>query len=460
MPLMYYRSTLQDKIEESFEIHIWMISRFIEKSGSDTRSLSCYVIATCYERMLTRMNYRTSQSFRRTLQNLPPFEFSNEYPESMRKDTNDHRFITQLAEIGSHLKTPIAKLMQHPDNLYNEETYMDFHALLCELLQLLFDALVELRDLQTTMQGILSGPNVESIRNKLSFIASIGTVLRLMVKGSAIKKHLYAIATFLPIRPSGIELKEDENENDEWIELNCDSKLSVRKWKACLQWLNLMVVYFDAILVLSQFVKNEGSVDIDVEVLLQPTPPREMLPWKTLLRHKQFFPTSPSSPSVDEIIRFLEPIPTHLGKTNPGKKDEDSSEAVVALLRKLDVQSDVATFARSFDRAIDLMTKSEYMTPGSAPYARTIVEKLESFKDMLVYQLPDDEEITTIIGMIVTLADNVRLEKMLQKGSALDTGLGFTGSCHCEVCVASYCIFMKTGWVRSVRCFHVLLGTS
>jgi hypothetical protein len=64
-----------------------------------------------------------------------------------------------------------------------------------------------------------------------------------------------------------------------------------------------------------------------------------------------------------------------------------------------------------------------------------------------------------ITGMITTLADNAsRLKRMLEKGSPLDTGTGFTGSCHCEVCVASSCIFMETEWILSVRnCFHALL---
>ena len=55
------------------------------------------------------------------------------------------------------------------------------------------------------------------------------------------------------------------------------------------------------------------------------------------------------------------------------------------------------------------------------------------------------EEIANITGMITILADNVRLEKMLQKRSALDTGIGFTGLCHCEVCATFYRIFIKMG---------------
>ena len=54
---MYYRPSLttQEKMDSnnSFEIHAWIIARLIEKSGSDKVPLSHYVIAVCYEKMIT-----------------------------------------------------------------------------------------------------------------------------------------------------------------------------------------------------------------------------------------------------------------------------------------------------------------------------------------------------------------------------------------------------------------------
>ena len=43
------------------------------------------------------------------------------------------------------------------------------------------------------------------------------------------------------------------------------------------------------------------------------------------------------------------------------------------------------------------------------------------------------DEIDGIIEMLRTLADNTRLERMVQKGSPLDTGIGFKGMLHAEV---------------------------
>lgn len=123
---MRCRSDLERTREESFETHIWMLSKLIERSGSDTRSLSGYVIATCYERMLMRLNYRTSESFLSALKKLPHFDFPEEFPEfnTIRNDFSDERFVNRLAEIESHLKTPITKLKQHRGNVHNKETYM------------------------------------------------------------------------------------------------------------------------------------------------------------------------------------------------------------------------------------------------------------------------------------------------------------------------------------------------
>ena len=109
------RSDLERTRKQSFETHIWMLTRLIERSGSDTRSLSGYVIATCYERMLMRLNYRTSESYLSALKKLPRFDFPEEFPESITTSNNfsDEHFIDRLAEIESHLETPITKLMQH-----------------------------------------------------------------------------------------------------------------------------------------------------------------------------------------------------------------------------------------------------------------------------------------------------------------------------------------------------------
>jgi hypothetical protein len=140
------------------------------------------------------------------------------------------------------------------------------------------------------------------------------------------------------------------------------------------------------------------------------------------------------------------------------RKDEVSCAAIVQLLKglqKLDVQENMDTFTRTIETATDQLMKLKWTTPGSEPFTKTIIQKLEGFKSMLRYHTQDDVigEITDITAMIMTLSDNTMLGQMLAKGSALYTGTGFLGSCHCEVCVACYCIFMQEGWTQLVRYF-------
>jgi len=92
------------------------------------------------------------------------------------------------------------------------------------------------------------------------------------------------------------------------------------------------------------------------------------------------------------------------------------------------------------------------MTPGSIPYISSIIRKLKSIKNTLVVHnsIPEYEKINDIIGMLRTLADNARLERLLQTGLPLDTGIGFKGTFYAELCLAFHCTFTEPGWFLSV----------
>ena len=170
---------------------------------------------------------------------------------------------------------------------------------------------------------------------KIDFIAVVGTLPQLLVKSQAIKKCLYSIIGFLPDRVAGIQAKVDKKTDDnnddndqrnrddkeDEDELEGDHKLdsvgqgsaSIKlepKLQACLRSLNLAVVFINAILILSHFVKTQNlssvNVTINIKILLLPCPSKDqsMLPWKTLLQHETYFPGKPSS-SAKEIVKFL-----------------------------------------------------------------------------------------------------------------------------------------------------------
>ena len=546
---MYYRPSLttQAKMDSnnSFEIHTWMIARLTEKSGLDVAHLCFYVVAVCYEKMITRMTYRVSRSFRDALKNLPP---TFEYPEKFPKigGSNELRFIEFLLKHKDRLElhTPIDKLVKHREDLYNKETYADFHSILCEILELFLKSLMELKVMHHNLGGKApSSTQLIDTKAKIDFIAVVGTLLRLLVKSKAIKRCLYSIVKFLPDRAAGVKAKvdnktdddddddkhdEDEDEDggykDDEDELEGDeeedggykddeedegglegdeeedeegpSGASIKldpKPQACLKSLNLAVVYIDAILVLSKFVKN-SAVDVKIKItvlqLIHPRKVESMLPWKALLQNETYFPGKPS-PSAEEIVEFLESrsntdnqmssqdtTDNQKSSKKGGKSrkkvqkssklnasNEVSPESVTAELGDLrrnirESNLEMDTFTTKIDKVVDSLTKLEFShaTPGSMKYIQSIIKQLKSAKGLYMDKLEIDVEIDEIMEMLRTLADNTRLERMLQKGSPLDTGVGFKGTLHAEACIAAHCTFSDHEWLSPVSCFLIIFG--
>jgi hypothetical protein len=514
----------------SFELHTWMIARLIETSDSNAIALSYYVIAASYERMITRMKYRVSTSFRNALTNLPDFEFPEQFPPNDASNSNDKNFITHLTKYTVNgylrLQTPIDKLVKHGSDLYNKETYTDFHSILSELLNLLLSSLGELKDMHHDPKKV----KLFETKAKIEFIAMVGTLLRMLVKSQAIRKCLHAIARFLSDRAAGVKAAVDNktDDNDDELdrkeeeeelygnvegdedELERDGEHDVMehggasvKSQSCLKLLNLGIVYFDAILVLQQFVlkqRNDSvNVNINIKVLLLPQSQQEsMLPWKTLIQHKTYFPGKPS-PSSDQILQFLMSRASSTGSQNttdnekPSKKDQKSSkkdqksskkdqksskkdqksskkdqhgpdevnpESVSAKLRTL--QYDLGSGAKSFSDVVGFVNSTvssmemlQYASPGSAKYIKRIIDKLQLLASG-VYTDKEDlkTEINAILGMLRTLGLNTKLERLLREGSPLDKGVGFKGSLHAEACVAAYCT--KHHWFSDVSFFIIM----
>jgi hypothetical protein len=532
---MYYRplQTSQEEMDSknSFELHTWMIARFIETSRSGSppdRSLSHYVIAACYEKMITRMEYRVSKSFRDTLKpdNLAKnFEFPGQIPPIKGSKSNDGHFIDFLCKCNTlKLNTPIDNLVHHRKDLYNKETYADFHSILSELLELFFKSLVELKNIHHGL--VKETPSSEEliiIKAAIDSIAVVGTVLRLLVKSQAIKRCLHSIAKLLPDRAAGVKVDDDEKDGDddkrvgdedEWemgeeenglyrdhegedglegddesdaVDLEEGSTIT-GKSQACLKSLNLVVVYIDAILVLSKFVKAQklesDFFKINIKILLLPCHRKNdesMLSWKTLLQHEKYFPGKPS-PSAKHIVDFLEVLSgarsqrsdqittvdqksskkVQKSKRNP-VLTESSPEFVLWMLEDLRrdaVGSKNDIFHVKIGKVASAMLTLQYTLVGSAKYINLINNKLSLLATEGVYDDDDLEkmkEIDGIMNMLRTLADNTKLERMLQKGSALDTGIGFKGSLHCEACIAAHCTFKDSKWFPPVSYFIIML---
>ena len=198
-------------LKNSFEFNTWMIAKLIKSSGTDEVPLYHYVIAVSYKKMIIQMMYRVLKSFCDALKNVPPmFEFPKQFTLISASNSNNKHFIAFLLRIKDHLKlhTPINNLAivaKHKKDLYNQETYVDFHLILCELLKLLLGSLAELKAIHLRLEGkVPSSTQLRNIMEKIDFIAAVGTLLHLLVKSQAIRKCLYSIIGFLPDKAAGV----------------------------------------------------------------------------------------------------------------------------------------------------------------------------------------------------------------------------------------------------------------
>ena len=472
---------------DSFEFHTWMTARFIETSGRCNVHLSHYVIAVCYKRMITRMTYRVSESFRDALKNLPPtFEFPKGFPLiGAISNKHDEKFIQTLIEVQSslQLRTPIDNLVKHKKDFYNRETYMDFHSILIEILELFLESLAMLKKIHGDLLGKPPSPTqLSNIKSKINFIAVVGTLLRLLVKSQAIKRCLHSVDWFLPdraVKPK-VEKKTDDDDDErdrndeedglfrcdeeEEDELEGDGNASLKlepKSQACLRLLNLGVVYIDAILVLSDFIKKKNSDHIKINISILRLPCRSndkaivsMLPWRTLLQHETYFPGKPY-PSAKDILDFLESRASSTSKKSQ-KSTEVSPESVKEDLAGLRLIHDSNIFTSKIDQAINLLTTlqdSDTATPGLAKCIQSIIGML---KGLYPDKVNMNYEIDEIAKKLKTLSDNTKLERMLRKGLPLDTGNGFKGNVHAEASIAAHCTFTEPQWFPPVSYFNIM----
>jgi len=450
---MFYRTKFKSEdTQASFVIHIWMINKLLQRENA--RPFSLYVIAACYPKALRRLGYRNSQSYLTSLENLKKetvtFSEKSYNPQESEIEC-DSDFLSGLEVIEPFLGIKFPKLMdeskKHHHNFYTEETFNEFQTLLCALLEKFFESL-------KTLDGLRSEPvDVEKVVPQLDLIARVGTTLRSMVRGVAIKKHLQVIENFLPDRTDLV--KKEDNDDEEGSD-NEEGEESP-KWMTCRNWLELVVLHFDAIQDLAYFVKKRRptpNFNLNMRVLSPDHPNAKMLTWRKLLESEKYFPKRPG-PTAQDLINFLDPPKSESeskskskskGKNKESEAQSVTAEDVVTSLRALcDGQLDNQD-ARN--KAVDDITNNmqrltNCTSPGSGVYIQTIAEELKLFKERwALYTEQDDtiKHVNKITAMIRTLRDNAKLRAMLKKGALL-TGDGFTGNVHAEAWIAANCKF-------------------
>ena len=438
-----YLSYHRHRGRESFETHVWMLKTLLEQSrvsDEDLEAFELFSIASSFDKMNMRMtNKRISAPYLHCLLTQTTFPFitlSSLVPKAGDRNS-DEPFIQAIPFLAIHTVTKIPNLSQHAANLeqlidiYNEDTYMEFHHLLCEFLSKFRASLETLRALQRNRtEGDLG-----EILKALNKVRVFGHYLRIMVSSSAIEKHLQTIATFLDVDPRKMWRPEPGEPESEDADFQCLKPYSVRKgkpllpWESYRDWLRLMVHYFDATQVLAAHVATfpiqcTPHDTLSITILSPPLPGNEMLPWTEILKSDRFFPTLHGETSGDEFISFLKK-----------SYDEDTSPAQVLSATKsarLLADSGENVSADNIDKLTRQVGKCTSV--GRKDTIDRIVEKLRKLKS---FESRDQRtQLRAIVETLETLTKRAQFHDNLKQGS-LCSGQGFCGKHHCEAYIAS-----------------------
>ena len=300
-----------------------------------------YVIATCYRKMEHRLGNKTlSKPYIDSLNLVKPEDVSfneslpHEQP-SRRENEADWSFL-EFVQITAHrLRTQIPHIREQAElaaankdfQLYNKNTCKEFHLLLLELLQ----------RFQTSLKDLKANVDNDQFPNYVRQVLSAGYGLQTMSKGTALRMHLRTIEAKLvdPRRPDmsmpmprgnaekdeeqgKAQGEEQDEEQDEELEAVQTSAVSMEHnvpvpvplWKSYRNWLKLMVIYFDAVSTLFQYITGPtfNNQRISLKILVAPPTDKALLPWRELFNDPKLFPTEteadPFSTNAD-ILNFL-----------------------------------------------------------------------------------------------------------------------------------------------------------
>jgi len=432
-----------------------MLKSLLRHSENHLEILQLYVVAADFSKMLARMNHPVSAQYLACFQRVKSwtFELSTE-PD----DGNDLLFLDDILSELANTKIPNLEKMaraakeKKPFNLYNKDTCMEFHELLCEIFERFHESLNKLKYLHKLTVNKrkrkleIGQPDLEAIVERLHQVLALGRALKAIVRGSAIKMHLTTISPFLEVKTGKFWPMHHELDDDTEFHLlkphSTDGQGEpLLPWKSYHDWLRLMIHYFDAIHVLDNHLMalKSSPIDISIKILYPPLPDHEMLPRQDLPHNEKYFPpiqNNPGQPSAAELITFL----TSPTLVEEGTSVQDLIDDVYAAMQKQEreIVGGVAYNDLAEDIEILLEGVNELKDYSSAgwkdyDYVVAVLRQVEALRS-------DDtphgrlSRLKGVSGMLETLKGSFSVYKRLQPGTPLSLGSGFIGAGHCEVC--------------------------
>ena len=341
----------------------------------------------------------------------------------------DELFIKSIPVLATFHKIKIPRLeaaakMKEPIEIYNEDTYMEFHDLVGILLSRFLSSLEQLKKLETDMVKTKNF-DLESILAALKKVRASGHYLRAIVSGAAIEKYLQNIAQFLVVdtRKAWPDLV-DNDDDDTFFFLKPNSMRkgqAIVSWQSYRDWLKLMVLYFDAAQVLASFIaslKRQPPVPISILILSPPHPNDQMPHWEPLLQNERYFSQVPGEPSGKELVDWL----------HSRFKSSKTGDSIATIIKSAQLLNDPSPS----DAKIDLLaTQMENCSSLGADQDIAVITKR-----IIALKLLKSQDRPSQVQKILELLTTFQRRATFYKKLSLE-GLGAPGTQHCEAYVAS-----------------------
>jgi hypothetical protein len=423
--------------------HLWNLSKLLLLSpasvqdGPDMKRLLRYTIATCYQKMNLRLTDPVSDSYIKALMTVKEFSFDPKLQRDSRltEITNDRTFLKYITNNPAVVKASIPRITDlyklHQDDadleLYTQDTCMEFHCLLIDLLN-------SFKESVSTLTTAADKKDYEDFKTQLKTTLSTGYALLIMIKGRALQMHLQTIEGLLmkidrstPV-PNVAKKGEEGKEHSDSEDLNEELEEGQRRGdlgpkplrKIYRDWLQLMVVHFHAVDVLFGYVTGQSFPfdAISIKILVPPTLDRKLLSMHELL--------------TDEDISFPK-LDLHM----PGGPTNKDINDFISDTRKLSSQAkSMATYAKRAHTAWEALKYEEaiiQLKPIGDDEANNLIIQAKNATQKCPYV---EDDLNSVASGILLLGERLRI-KSDDSHLPFKFRETFPGALHCEACLAS-----------------------
>ena len=449
-----HANIVRDRSIETFSSHIWILTKLVVlKNPID--ELLYYIVTACHRKIHRRLNNAISRKYFENLDQVESFKFKEVSREErstkiLAQRRNDQILLFSLSKLSINAEIPKLRELANkpvaegePYAIYTQDTYWEFHLLLCELLQSFRKALDNLttsRDSQPTLDTLRSRiqPNKpKSTKGSLKFkiyladVVKYGYALIRMVKGSGLLPYLQNLVEDMDFGTTDVANEQEERDVDLLaiqpgvLKRNGQPQSLLMSWR---DWLGLILVHFEAVDTLVTFVRSTRTQNLSIGILSVPQVDTGMLPWRDLLLRSRYFPMSIDGPTNNDIIEFL----------NKGARMPADATQIIKQFK-----GSFVAFLAGDKRNSPKLQRLQKIAKEHQPQWMSYIDEIQRILQALKAPSNDEEKALTLKmhKIIDLLLQNARFFNKLR-----DLGdRSFKGSQHCKITIASLLVLAASG---------------